>query len=237
MELKYVFFIGLLVAVLFSAGCTSTTGPTVTPAMTVPVDTPKTMEPVQSDGIKSWTCTGSTIDAAGGPRSPFMYTQTDPDTPRYQSLPAPQPTPAYTGTTMQNDPIIGTYIFNPGQFDSKVVEKLDYFSELSSPEFYYRVPLDISPDITWTFRDDGVLLFFQNNISSSDTSLRRFWRNSSGYFLRSGTWKVLESENYQTKYQVSWGCTVQGMHNYVITADKNGVTLTQPTVLKMIKSG
>lgn len=236
MKPKYLFFIIMVVVSLLVTGCT--TNPPSSTITTTTTEFPQTTIPVTVVSSHPWTCYGSgNIYSVNEPRTPIVYSQSDPDTPHYHSLPAPQPTPAYSDRTMQNDPIIGTYIFDPSQFASKDVEKLDYFSTLSSSEFYYIVPLDVSPDIKWTFRDDGVLLFFQNNINCSDTSLRRFWRNSSGYFLRSGTWKIVESENYKTTYQITWGCTVQGTHNYIVTLDKNGVTLTQPTVLKMIKIG
>jgi hypothetical protein len=167
------------------------------------------------------------------PRSPILYEQGNPN-PVYHRLPPP-PIPPYNGKIMQNDPIIGTYIFDPSQFRSADVERMDYFSTFDSAEYYYIVPLDISPDIKWTFRDDGVLLFFQNNITCSEDSLRRFWRNSSGDFLRNGTWKRLESGNDGIKYQITWGCFGQRSHDYIVTYDKNGVRLTQPNFLNMTK--
>lgn len=242
MKPMYLFLSALFVVLLLVAGCTTTENQTNTPITTNPstmnpiISTnTQTVAPITTSSTHPWTCYGSNDYYSFEPRSPIVYQQGDPNTPHYQSLPAPQPTPSYNGGTMQTDPIIGTYIFDPSQFKSSEVERLEYFSKLSSSEFYYVVPLDISPDIKWTFRDDGILLFFQNNITSSNSSLRRFWRNSSGYFLRSGTWKVLDSGKDKTTYQISWGCVISTTHTYIVTYDKNGVSLTQPNILKMIK--
>jgi len=248
MILKHLIFIALVIALLLAAGCTkttnqtisisSTTNQTISPSsVTTITEKTLTIAPVTSASTQSWTCVGKGNFYSMEPLTPIIYKQSDPNTPVYQSLPPPQPTPSYTGAKMQNDPIIGTYIFDPSQFKSSDVENLEYFSTLSSSEFYYVVPLDISPDIKWTFRDDGVLLFFQNNIISNDNSLRRFWRNSSGYFLRSGTWQRLESENNKNIYQITWGCFGQPQHNYRVTYDNTGVHLIQPNILNMTKVG
>jgi len=237
MKWKHLFLSALFVLLLLVAGCATTEYQTNIPTTTDPIISTitQTVEPVATTSTHRWTCYGSNDYYSYEPRSPIVYQQHDPNTPQYQSLPAPQSTPSYKGGTMQNDPIIGTYIFDPSQFKSSEVERLEYFSKLSSSEFYYVVPLDISPDIKWTFRDDGVLLFFQNDINCSDNSLRRFWRNTSGNFLRSATWKVLDSDKYKTTYQISWGCVISTTHTYIVTYDKNGVSLTQPNILKMIK--
>ena len=235
MDTKCLFFTTMIVLSLLAAGCATNAPVTST---TAPTEIPRTTLPVTESSTHPWTCIGiGNSYSASDPRTPIFYEQANPGIPRYQSLPEPEPTPAYTGGTLQADPVIGTYVFEPGQFRPAVVERLEYFSTVSSPEFYYQVPLDISPDIRWTFRDDGVLLFSQNTINSSENSLRRFWRNSSGYYLRSGTWKTLESGRDQTTYQVSWGCSAQTTHTYVVTLDKNGVRLTQPNVFTMIKTG
>ena len=238
MKSKYLIFIISVVSLLLVAGCTSTTDQTSTANIvtTTTTELPQIVAQVTTvASTQSWTCVGNGNAFTSSPRTPIIYKQNNPNTPVYQSLPSLQPTPTYTGGTMQNEPIVGTYIFDPSQFKSSDVENLKYFSTLSSSEFYYVVPLDISPDIKWTFRDDGVLLFFQNNITCSDDSLRRFWRNSSGDFLRSGTWKKIESVNNEITYQVTWGCSSQFSHNYIVTYDKNGVRLTQPNVLNMTK--
>ena len=139
--------------------------------------------------------------------------------------------PSYNDKITQNDPIIGTYIFDPSQFKSADVEKLDYFSRLGNSEYDYKVvPLDISPDIKWTFRGDGILLFYQNNITCRDDSLRSAWKNSNGIFLRDGTWKRLESGNNEIKYQIR-----RGNHYYSVTYDTSGVHLTSPNFFNMTK--
>jgi hypothetical protein len=146
-------------------------------------------------------------------------------------IPSSPTIPPYESKIMQNNPIIGTYIFDPSQFASRDVEGMEYFSRMGNSEYDFKVvPLDISPDVKWTFRDDGILLFYQNNITCSDDSLRRFWRNSSGNFLRNGSWVILESGNNENKYQIN-----RGNHHYSITYDKNGVRLTQPNFLNMTK--
>ena len=236
MKPKYHLFAAIIVVSLLAAGC-MTTNPGNTSTITATPEPSQAILPVTTlSTTPPWVCYGNAKGISlNAPRTRFVYEQTDPNTPHAQSLPAPDPTPSYDGGTMQGDPIIGTYIFDPGQFTPTDVERMDYFSTLSSPDFYYMVPLDISPDIQWTFRDDGVLLFYQNAINCSDHSLRRFWRNSSGDYLRSGTWKKLDSDNDKTRYQVTWGCTAQSLHNYVVTRDKNGVSLTKPNILKMIK--
>jgi hypothetical protein len=236
MSAKYLFFAAMVVVCLLATGCTSPAP--ATPAATPTPEVILTTPPVTVSSTPPWVCYGNAKGISlSGPRTRFVYEQSDPNTPHSQGLPAPDPTPAYTGNTLQGDPILGTYIFDPGQFKATEVERMEFYSSLSSPDFYYVVPLDISPDIQWTFRDDGVLLFYQNTINSSDTSLRRFWRTSNGEYLRSGTWKVLNAEKDKTRYQVTWGCSPQSIHTYVVTYDANGVSLTQPNVLKMIKVG
>ena len=139
---------------------------------------------------------------------------------------------------MQNDPIIGTYIFDQSQFKSVDVERLDYFSTLGSSEYDHKVvPLDISPDIKWTFRDDGILLFYQNDITSSDDSLRSAWKKTNGVFLRNGTWKRLDSQNDEIKYQITRKTFGYQAHEYTVIYDKTGVRLTQPNSLNMTKIG
>jgi hypothetical protein len=237
----------LFLGILFIAGCTQSSNapsqilnppsadlkesPNVTP-VTTPEQQSITPIPIETSSHPT-TCVGNSGFISNEPRSPIMYKQGN-SNPVYQKL-LPPPIPSYNGKITQNDPIIGTYIFDPSQFKSVDVERLDYFSRLDSSEYYYIVPLDISPDIKWTFRDDGVLLFFQNNITCSEDSLRRFWRNSSGDFLRNGTWKKLESGNDGNKYQITWGCFGQRSHDYIVTYDKNGVRLTQPNLLNMTK--
>ncbi len=70
----------------------------------------------------------------------------------------------------QNDPIVGTFVFEKAGFDPKT----NYYSRAGNYEYnYLSVPLDYSPDIKWTFRNDGVVLFY-------DTT--------DGKLLRTGTW-------------------------------------------------
>ena len=146
--------------------------------------------------------------------------------------------PSYNDRIMQNDPIIGTYIFDQSQFKSVDVERLDYFSTLGSAEYDRKVvPLDISPDIKWTFRDDGILLFYQNDITSSDDSLRSAWKKTNGVFLRNGTWKRLDSQNDEIKYQITRKTFGYQAHEYTVIYDKTGVRLTQPNSLNMTKIG
>lgn len=144
--------------------------------------------------------------------------------------------PSYGERMMQNDPIIGTYVFDPSQFKSVDVERMDYFSTLGSSEYDHQVvPLDISPDIKWTFRDDGILLFYQNDIISSDESPRSAWKKTNGVFLRNGTWKKIESVNNVNKYQITRKTFGYPAHEYTVISDKNGVRLTQPNSLNMTK--
>jgi hypothetical protein len=157
--------------------------------------------------------------------------------PSYDSIPT---TPPYTDKIMQNDPIIGTYVFDPSQFKDVDVERMDYFSRAGSSEYDTVVPLDISPDIKWTFRDDGILLFYQNNITCRSTTSyedhpRCAWQQSNGAFLRSGTWKKIESENGVNKYLITRKKFAFPLHEYTVIYDKNGVRLTQPNSLNMTK--
>jgi hypothetical protein len=84
---------------------------------------------------------------------------------------APDPTvPPVGSAVVQNDPIIGTFIFDKIQFDPKT----NYYSRPGNYDYNYKsVPLDHSPDIKWTFREDGVILFYDVN---------------KGTLLRLGTW-------------------------------------------------
>jgi hypothetical protein len=158
--------------------------------------------------------------------------------PSYDSTPTT--TPPYTDNIMQNDPIIGTYVFDPSQFKTVDVERMDYFSRAGSLEYDTVVPLDISPDIKWTFRDDGILLFYQNNINCNLTTSyedhpRCAWQQFNGAFLRNGTWKKIESENGVNKYQITRKKFAFPLHEYTVIYDKNGIRLTQPNSLNMTK--
>jgi hypothetical protein len=248
MQIKTIIaLIFLILGMIFLAGCTQNSNvpsqisnpiPTELKESKIPTTVTtheqQTSIPIPTEtSTHATTCFSNTGIFTTEPRTPLIYEQGNPN-PVYHRLPPP-PIPMYNGKIMQNDPIIGTYIFDPSQFKSADVERLDYFSTLDSSEYFYVVPLDISPDIKWTFRDDGILLFYQNNITCSDDSLRRFWRNSSGDFLRNGTWKRLESGNDENKYQITWGCFGHLSHDYIVTYDKNGVHLTQPKFLSMTK--
>jgi len=84
---------------------------------------------------------------------------------------APDPTvPPAGASIVSNDPVIGSFIFDKIQFDPKT----NYYSRAGNYDYNYKsVPLDHSPDIRWTFREDGVILFYDNN---------------KGTLLRLGTW-------------------------------------------------
>jgi hypothetical protein len=85
------------------------------------------------------------------------------------------------------DPIIGSFIFDKVQFSPKQ----NYYSRAGNYEYnYLSVPLDHSPDITWTFRDDGVLLF-------TDTT--------NGNLLRTGTWTKTDLGKGKAEYKIRRG--------------------------------
>jgi len=175
---------------------------------------------------------GMSVRCEDGSEAPYIL-RPGMSSPSYSSTPA---TPSYAGKTMQNDPIIGTYVFNSSQFKTVDVERMEYFSTLGSSEYDRKVvPLDISPDIKWTFRDDGILLFYQNDIVCSDDSPRRAWKQSNGVFLRNGTWKKIESENGVNKYQITRKAFGSPAHEYLVIYDKTGVRLTSPNSLNMTK--
>ena len=78
--------------------------------------------------------------------------------------------PPAGASIVQNDPIVGSFIFDKIQFDPKT----NYYSRPGNYDYNYKsVPLDHSPDIKWTFREDGVILFYDLN---------------KGTLLRTGTW-------------------------------------------------
>jgi hypothetical protein len=208
----------ICISTVVVTGCTNTVSSNITAQATItPIQStlPDTVTSTATlTSVPSATPTGCVITATGC--TPFP----------------PSPTiPPYGIETMQNEPIIGTYIFDLSQFNSNDVERLDYFSPMGSSEYNYKVvPLDISPDIKWTFRDDGVLLFFQNNITSSNESLRSAWKISNGVYLRNGTWEKVESGDDGITYRVN-----RGSHVYTIVYDNNEVRLTQPIILNMTK--
>ena len=102
----------------------------------------------------------------------------------------PAPTIPLQGTaiTAADDPILGSFVFDKAQFDPKV----NYNSRAGNYEYRYEsVPLDHSPDIRWTFRIDGAVLFNDNN---------------SGELLRTGTWsKSVLSPSGITEYKIRRG--------------------------------
>ncbi|MGP8013706.1 MAG: hypothetical protein ACLPP9_04845 [Smithella sp.] len=216
--MKYtIVLIFLLVGVICMSGCTSSgSASTTAQATIVPTQSPGVMTPTQitPTAVQPTTQGGCVLTETGCTPLP------------------PSPTvPPIGNETLQNDSIIGTYVFDLSQFNSNDVERLDYFSSIGSSEYDYKVvPLDISPDIKWTFRDDGVLLFFQNNITCSNDSLRSAWKISNGVYMRNGIWKRLESGNDGITYQVN-----RENHIYTVIYDNNEVRLTQPTMLNMTK--
>jgi hypothetical protein len=113
----------------------------------------------------------------------------------------------------QNDPIIGTYIFDKTQFDPKT----NYDSRAGNYEYnYLSVPLDYSPDIKWTFRNDGVLLFYDN---------------ADGKLLRTGTWSKTTEGKVVAEYRI-----VRGNHDYRGSFKENGqFRITSPNVWNMEK--
>jgi hypothetical protein len=124
----------------------------------------------------------------------------------------PSPTiPPYGNKLWQNDPIIGSFIFEKSQFDPDEM----YYSRSGNSEYDYQVvPLDHSPDIKWAFREDGILLF-------SD--------NTNGNLLRIGTWEKDDSVD-KSEYKIK-----RGNWDYRGTY-KNGVLqITRPDYWKMTK--
>jgi hypothetical protein len=100
--------------------------------------------------------------------------------------PAPTTPPAGAGI-YAGDPVIGGYVFDKTQFSPKE----EYNSKAGNYEYNYKsVPLDHSPDIRWTFRDDGVLLFTDN-------------RN--GELLRTATWTKSETAAGIAEYRIKRG--------------------------------
>jgi hypothetical protein len=87
--------------------------------------------------------------------------------------------PPYGTQVAPNDPIVGSFVFDKAQFDPKT----NYYSRAGNYEYnYLAVPLDHSPDIKWTFRDDGVLLFYDN---------------IKGTLLRTGKWTKTGTSEYR----------------------------------------
>lgn len=98
---------------------------------------------------------------------------------------APDPTvPPAGAAIVQNDPIVGSFIFDKVQFDPKT----NYYSRAGNYDYNYKsVPLDHSPDIRWTFREDGVILFYDNN---------------KGDLLRLGTWSKADLGMGRYEYRI-----------------------------------
>ena len=120
--------------------------------------------------------------------------------------------PPYGTPISQNDPIIGSFIFDKLQFDPKQ----NYNSRAGNYEYNYQsVPLDHSPDIKWTFRDDGVVLFY-------DTT--------NGNLLRSGAWSKTDLETGRTEYRIK-----RGNYDYRGTFQNTVFQITSPTIWNMTK--
>ncbi|OPX61937.1 MULTISPECIES: hypothetical protein [unclassified Methanoregula] len=126
---------------------------------------------------------------------------------------APDPTvPPLGKPIVQNDPVIGSFIFDKLQFDPKT----NYYSRAGNYEYNYKsVPLDHSPDIRWTFREDGVILFYDNN---------------QGTLLRMGTWSKADLGMGRYEYRIK-----RGNYNYRGSFDGGSFRITDPDFWNMTK--
>jgi hypothetical protein len=129
----------------------------------------------------------------------------------------PSPTvPPYGTKIAQGDPVIGSYTFDLAQFDTKKPKEETYYARAGNSEYNYQsVPLDYSPDIKWTFRDDGVVLFYDN---------------TSGDLLRLGTWTMTETSQGFTEYTIR-----RGNHDYRGSFLNGSFRITSPNVWAMTK--
>lgn len=192
-------FLSILLILLLVAGCSSpqpTTAsqePPSIPPTTISVKaTTEKLTPSQTSMQQS---TGCVITGSG-------------------CIPIPQsPTsPPMGEKIMQSEPIIGSYIFTESQF----ADDESYYTQSGLSEYDYKVvPLDHSPDIKWTFREDGTILFS---------------RKESGELLRTGTWSKKESDGSKITYQIK-----RGNHYYTGVYDTKGFRITQPGDWSMIK--
>lgn len=127
--------------------------------------------------------------------------------------PAPTLPPQGAKITTPDDPILGSFVFDKAQFDPKQ----NYYSRAGNYEYRYQsVPLDHSPDVKWTFRDDGVILFADNN----------------GVLLRTGTWSKTELSTGKTEYKVR-----RGNYDYRGSFTDDTFQITAPDFWKMTKVG
>ena len=127
----------------------------------------------------------------------------------------PTPTVPPLGTPVSaTDPILGSYIFDKTQFDPKT----NYYSRAGNYEYNYQsVPLDYSPDIKWTFREDGVVLFYDNN---------------KGTLLRIGTWTKTDLGQGKSEYQIK-----RGNYDYRGQFKDKIFQITDPNLWRMQKVG
>jgi hypothetical protein len=129
----------------------------------------------------------------------------------------PAPTIPLQGARMtsSDDPILGSYIFDKFQFDPKQ----NYFSRAGNYDYrYLSVPLDHSPDIKWTFRDDGVILFSYS---------------ANGSLLRTGIWSTSQLSTGKTEYKI-----MRGNYDYRGSfSDDNKFRITSPDFWNMTKVG
>jgi hypothetical protein len=101
--------------------------------------------------------------------------------------PAPTVPPKGAKITSSDDPILGSFVFDKVQFDPKQ----NYYSRAGNYDYrYLSVPLDHSPDIRWTFRDDGIILFSYS---------------TNGSLLRTGTWSTTQLSTGKTEYRIKRG--------------------------------
>ena len=124
----------------------------------------------------------------------------------------PTPTvPPMRNQNYKNDPVIGSFIFEKSQFDPDE----NYYSRLGNSEYDYKVvPLDHSPDIKWTFRDDGIILFYDN-------------RN--GNLLRTGTWSK-DDYGDRSEYKIK-----RGNWDYRLTYKNSVFQITRPDYWNVTK--
>ena len=138
MSAKHLFFVATVVVCLLATGCTSPAP--ATPAATPTPEVTLTTPPVTVSSAPPGYVTGMHRGSRSRATTRSGYRTVRSQHPPFPGPPCTRPDPCVYREHHAGRPILGTYIFDPGQFKATEVERMEFFSSLSSPDFLLCCP-------------------------------------------------------------------------------------------------